>query len=226
MEWRSQTGSLSEEIQQFGSLDSVRGTKSVLIFDLDDTLVYSDNTLYEKEEYPGNAEYGSPIPSAVEFVRYALQKKVECYILTANGNVEDIMAKVRTFANAVGRGDLFKYILYRSKPGYYKKTYEKILELYYGEVSSPEIPYPIFFFDNAKDQIDSVAESAGEARCLFAIHVERADLESTWEGAKRVLAEVSPTTLRKLGPVVLTPRPSASAESRGKRKTRRRMQKK
>ena len=216
------------EIQQFGSLHSVRRNKSVLIFDLDDTLVYSDNTLYENEEYPENADYGSPIPSAVEFVKYALDKKVECYILTANGNVEDIMAKVRAFVKAVGRGNLFKYILYRAKPGYYQKTYTKILELYYGDAPFPQIAYPIFFFDNAKDQIDSVYSSAEEAgaKCLYTVHVDRADLESTWERAKEFLAEVSPMSLQKLGPVVLTPRPSAEARARGgARKTRRKQKK-
>lgn len=219
MEWHGQG-----EIQQFGSLHSVRRNKSILVFDLDDTLVYSDNTLYENEEYPENADYGSAIPSAVEFVQYALDKKVECYILTANGNVEDIMAKVRVFTKAVGRGSLFKYILYRAKPGYYKKTYAKILELYYGDAPFAQIPYPIFFFDNAKDQIDSMAESAGEAKCLYTVHVDRAHLESTWEGAKEFLAEVSPMTLQKLGPVVLTPRPSAEARGGG-RKTRRKQKK-
>ena len=205
-------------VKQVGSLDAVRRGKIVLVFDLDDTLCYSDNNLYENSDYP---DYGLPIPSAVDFVQGVLARdiRVECFILTANGNVEDIMAKVRDFANAVGRGNLFKYILYRSKPGYYKKTYEKILELYYGENALAHIPYPVFFFDNAKDQIDSVYASAEEARakCLFTVHVERADLESTWDSAKGLVL-AGTDTLNRLSPVVLTPRPQVKGGRRTRRK--------
>lgn len=219
MEWNS------GNVKQVGSLDAVRRGKILLIFDLDDTLSYSDNNLYENGEYPAGSDYGLPIPSAVEFVQDVLARdiKVECFILTANGNVEDIMAKVREFAKAVGRNSLFKYILYRSKPGYYKKTYEKILELYYGNHPLTHISYPIFFFDNAKDQIDSVYASAKEdgAKCLFTVHVERADLASTWANAKGLLLDGT-NTLPPLSPIVLTPRPTEV----GGRRTRRRKQKK
>lgn len=219
MEWNS------GNVKQVGSLDAVRRGKILLIFDLDDTLSYSDNNLYENGEYPAGSDYGLPIPSAVEFVQDVLARdiKVECFILTANGNVEDIMAKVRDFATAVGRNSLFKYILYRSKPGYYKKTYEKILELYYGDGPLVHIPYPIYFFDNAKDQINSVYKSAMDARakCLFTVHVERADLASTWATAKGLLLDGT-NTLPPLSPIVLTPRPTEV----GGRRTRRRKQKK
>ena len=151
-----------------GSLDGIDLNKIVCVFDLDDTLIGE----ISKE----------PLSNAVEFIVKCIQLGGQTntefifFILTANTVKEDVAMKVNKLTihiNSVLSRENTPIFSEIWAPKQYnlqfKKTYDNVKELYYeyirglypdynGDVG--EIPYPVFFFDNLIQQVNSVRESA------------------------------------------------------------------